>query len=138
MFGRCALTHIPEGFDFVQAVEWDHLLSPRWQAIRLSADAEIAEALKKETGAERLLIDAFHKDAYGGTGELADWNLAAKIVELSPIPVGLAGGLNPENVAEAIRRVRPAMVDVSSGVEASPGRKDREKVRAFVAAAKGA
>ena len=71
----------------------------------------------------------------GGTGETFNWDLAIEVIKLGR-PVFLAGGLTPENVGEAVRRVRPYGVDVSSGVEAAPGRKDRAKVRAFVAEAR--
>ncbi len=78
------------------------------------------------------VVDAFSEDAYGGTGQTADWNLAAEAANAARIL--LAGGLTPANVVEAIERVRPYGVDVSSGVEASPGKKDPEKVRAFICA----
>lgn len=81
-----------------------------------------------------LMLDAFVEGVHGGTGKILDWDLAGRIVELSPRPVILAGGLTPDNVAEAIERVQPAGVDVSSGVEASPGRKDFVKMRDFVRA----
>ena len=81
-----------------------------------------------------LLIDAYHDSAFGGTGKLADWDLAADIISRYEQPVFLAGGLTPENVTVAIRRVRPYGVDVSSGVESLPGRKDHAKVSAFVQA----
>ncbi len=87
--------------------------------------------------ADALLLDAFDPNAYGGTGKTIDWNLAAEIVRESPLPVILAGGLTPENVAEAIRIVKPYAVDVCSGVEASYGIKDKLKVRDFIQAAKG-
>lgn len=80
------------------------------------------------------LIDAFSNQAYGGTGKTVDWGLAQEVA-LS-MPVVLAGGLTPVNVAEAITRVRPYGVDVSSGVELSPGKKDHEKVRDFIRAAR--
>lgn len=82
------------------------------------------------------LLDAYAPDKPGGTGEKFDWDLAIEAQNLGK-PIFLAGGLTPENVGEAVRRVRPYAVDVSSGVEASPGRKGHEKVRAFVRAAKG-
>lgn len=82
------------------------------------------------------LLDAFHPDAYGGTGMVADWDQAAEVVRRCPHPVFLAGGLTPENVADAIRQVQPFAVDVSSGVEESPGKKDHDKVRAFIEAAR--
>ncbi|MBI4001554.1 MAG: phosphoribosylanthranilate isomerase [Nitrospira defluvii] len=83
-------------------------------------------------GVRGFLVDAFSPDAYGGTGQVADWSLAAEAASAATIL--LAGGLTPENVSQAIQQVRPYGVDVSSGVEASPGRKDHGKVRAFVQA----
>jgi phosphoribosylanthranilate isomerase len=80
------------------------------------------------------LIDAFSDRAYGGTGHRVDWTLAAEAAR--SVPILLAGGLTPSNVAEAVRLVRPYGVDVSSGVEASPGKKDSEKVKAFIEAAR--
>ena len=80
--------------------------------------------------APTLLVDAAVKGAYGGTGVRADWSAAAELAERYPLL--LAGGLTPENVAEAVRRVRPWGVDVASGVEASPGVKDAGKMKAFV------
>ncbi|MBE0595687.1 MAG: phosphoribosylanthranilate isomerase [Desulfuromonadales bacterium] len=81
-----------------------------------------------------LLLDAWAEGSYGGTGKTFDWSLATTA---SGRPIILAGGLTPENVAEAVRVVRPWAVDVSSGVEAAPGRKDPAKVAAFIRAAKG-
>jgi len=83
-----------------------------------------------------LLIDAYRKDRYGGTGHVGDWSIAAKLA--GSYPILLAGGLTPENVAEAIQQVKPWGVDVASGVESSPGEKDVEKMREFVAKAKAA
>ncbi|HEY9171998.1 MAG TPA: phosphoribosylanthranilate isomerase [Verrucomicrobiae bacterium] len=83
------------------------------------------------------LLDAFTPGQLGGTGERFNWDLAAEAGRLGR-PIFLAGGLTPENVAEAVRRARPFGVDVSSGVESAPGRKDPAKVRAFIAAAKAA
>ena len=83
-----------------------------------------------------ILVDAFVEGQQGGTGQKAPWDLLA---DYKPgVPVILAGGLTPENVAEAIRIVRPDGVDVASGVESSPGQKDSEKVRRFVANAREA
>jgi phosphoribosylanthranilate isomerase len=83
------------------------------------------------------LLDAHVKGKFGGTGRTFDWALAAKAVQLGK-PVFLAGGLTPGNVGEAVRTVRPYGVDVSGGVEVSPGRKDPGKLKAFVAAAREA
>ena len=76
------------------------------------------------------LVDAYRPGEYGGTGQTADWGLAAGLA--SRVPILLAGGLTPENVAAAIRQVHPWGVDVASGVEASPERKDPYKVRQFI------
>jgi len=80
------------------------------------------------------LLDSYVAGSYGGTGHRFNWDLAAEAA--SRYPVILAGGLTPENVADAVQRVRPYAVDVSSGVESSPGRKDPNKVAAFVRRAK--
>jgi phosphoribosylanthranilate isomerase len=80
------------------------------------------------------LIDTFSDQSYGGTGQTADWTLAQEVARSAPVI--LAGGLNPANVAEAIRMVRPYGVDVSSGVEKSPGKKDHHKLKAFIEAAR--
>jgi len=81
------------------------------------------------------LLDAYAPDKPGGTGDAFNWDLAHQAQSWGR-PIFLAGGLTPENVAEAVRRARPYGVDVSSGVEAAPGRKDHAKVRAFIQAAK--
>lgn len=83
-------------------------------------------------GVRGFIVDSFSSEAYGGTGRVVNWALAAEAARCSRIL--LAGGLTPENVGEAITTVHPYGVDVSSGVEAGPGRKDREKVRAFIRA----
>ncbi len=81
--------------------------------------------------APALLIDASVQSAYGGTGVTADWSAAAELAKR--FPLFLAGGLTAENVAEAIRRVRPWGVDTASGVESAPGKKDAGKMKAFIA-----
>jgi phosphoribosylanthranilate isomerase len=85
----------------------------------------------------QLLIDAYHPGLYGGTGQRVNFELATEMAARVPRLV-LAGGLNPENVAEAVRTVRPWAVDVASGVEASPGKKDHGKIRAFIQAVREA
>ncbi len=93
----------------------------------------------REAGASAVLLDSFHTQQLGGTGEAADWKLLRRAIEAVPddsrCPIVLAGGLTPENVAEAIAVVQPDAVDVSSGVERSVGAKDIERMRAFVVAA---
>ncbi|MFB3765521.1 MAG: phosphoribosylanthranilate isomerase [Methanotrichaceae archaeon] len=81
--------------------------------------------------ADAVLLDTFKDGKLGGTGATHDWNMSASISRDLKVPVILAGGLNPANVAEAIKIVRPYAVDVSSGVE-TEGRKDFQKVAAFV------
>ncbi len=78
------------------------------------------------------LLDAFDPDRLGGTGRSFDWSVAREAKQYGPII--LAGGLTPENVAQAVREVRPFAVDVASGVESAPGIKDPAKLRAFFAA----
>jgi phosphoribosylanthranilate isomerase len=105
--------------------------------------AAIAEDLEACRAAGRLpdavLVDALTPGRFGGTGETASWaGLADYRQWLGEMPLILAGGLTPENVAEAIRIVRPFGVDVASGVESSPGVKDHDKIRRFVEAAREA
>lgn len=89
-------------------------------------------------GAEAWLLDAYVAGQRGGTGARFNWELARRAVaEGGPRRVVLAGGLTPENAAQAVRDVRPFALDVSSGVESAPGRKDLEKVRRFIREAKG-
>jgi phosphoribosylanthranilate isomerase len=85
--------------------------------------------------ADAFLLDAFDAAVPGGTGRTYDWNLAREAKRFGTII--LAGGLTPENVGEAIQTVRPFGVDVASGVESAPGRKDPARLRAFFAAAEG-
>lgn len=105
---------------------------PVVRALRLR-DRSSLLALAEFKGRMRVrgfVVDAFSSTAYGGTGRTTDWALAGEVAHV--LPVILAGGLTPENVQEAIRQVQPYGVDVSSGVEQSPGRKDPEKLRAFI------
>ena len=81
--------------------------------------------------ADAILLDTFKDGKLGGTGIVHDWSLSAILAKELRVPVILAGGLNPLNVGEAIKTVRPYAVDVSSGVETN-GRKDREKVESFI------
>jgi phosphoribosylanthranilate isomerase len=83
-------------------------------------------------GVRGFVLDAFSDQAFGGTGQLIDWHLAAEVAKAAKIL--LAGGLTPDNVEKAIQAVQPYGVDVSSGVEREPGEKDHEKVRAFIRA----
>jgi phosphoribosylanthranilate isomerase len=102
---------------------------PYLKAIRVKPGLDLVECAARYVGAQGLLLDAFVEGAQGGTGESFDWAL---IPQDLPLPVILSGGLHAGNVAEAIRRVRPYAVDVSSGVEAAKGIKDAAKIAAFV------
>jgi len=81
--------------------------------------------------AQGFLLDTYHEEMAGGSGNIFDWSLVERFK--IPGPTILAGGLDPDNVAEAIRIVRPFAVDVNSGVESEPGIKDLDRVRAFIA-----
>jgi phosphoribosylanthranilate isomerase len=94
-------------------------------------DAESLKELPKYP-TEAWLLDAYSAENLGGTGEKFNWDLAVEAQKFGK-PVFLAGGLTPENVAAAVRKVQPFGVDVSSGVESSPGKKDHTRVRAFIA-----
>ncbi len=89
---------------------------------------------KGRIGIKGFVIDAFSSQAYGGTGQTVDWSLAREVAKVTPII--LAGGLTPINVQEAIQHVLPYGVDVSSGVEDTPHKKDHDKIRAFTQAAR--
>lgn len=102
---------------------------PYIKAIRVKSDTDLSNLCQLYVSARGFLLDSYRKDTPGGTGETFDWELIPS--ELS-FPVILAGGLNPENVAQAISAVQPWAVDVSSGVEASPGKKDQQKIEQFV------
>ena len=84
------------------------------------------------------LLDSYSEKEYGGTGAAFDWNIAVEAKNILSSPVLLSGGLTPENVAEAVNKVDPYGVDVSSGVETSPGIKDHKKVREFINNARNA
>jgi phosphoribosylanthranilate isomerase len=101
------------------------------KALRVKAAESLAALENYATDA--FLLDAYSKSGLGGTGEKFNWDLAIEAQKYGK-PIFLAGGLTPENVADAVRQVRPFAVDVSSGVESAPGMKDAAKVRAFIAA----
>jgi len=103
------------------------------KAFRIRDAGSLKELSQYQTDA--WLLDAYSSDTFGGTGEKFNWDLAIE-AQMPGTPVFLAGGLTPENVAEAVRQVRPFGVDVSSGVESAPGRKDHASMRAFIKAVK--
>jgi phosphoribosylanthranilate isomerase len=102
---------------------------PYMKAVRVRAEVDLLQYANAFRSAKALLLDAFQEGLHGGTGAVFDWNL---IPPELPLPVVLSGGLTPGNVGEAIRRVRPYAVDVSSGVEAAKGVKDAQKIAAFI------
>ena len=103
------------------------------KVLRVTKDFVADRALEYDVGA--IMLDAFDKELYGGTGRTIDWSLAGRTRELG-VRLFLAGGLSPENVVEAINSVHPYAVDACSALESLPGRKDPGRVRAFVRAAR--
>jgi phosphoribosylanthranilate isomerase len=104
---------------------------PWVKALRVRPDTNLEETCQTYQNARGVLLDSWQEGVPGGTGRVFDWQLASNELLL---PVVLAGGLHADNVGSAIARVQPAAVDVSSGVEQSPGIKDAGKIRRFVAA----
>jgi len=103
------------------------------KAFRVRGPETLNELSKYPT--DGYLLDAYSSSTLGGTGKTFNWDLAIEAQKFGK-PIFLSGGLTPDNVAEAVRKVRPFAVDVSSGVENSPGRKDHAKIKAFITAAK--
>lgn len=102
---------------------------PYIKAIRVKQDMDLLQYAERYNTARGLLLDTYAADMPGGTGHAFDWHL---IPQHLPLPLILSGGLNPHNVAMAIKQTQPWAVDVSSGVEASKGIKDEEKIFAFM------
>ncbi|HEU4506056.1 MAG TPA: phosphoribosylanthranilate isomerase [Nitrospira sp.] len=112
-----------------------HELSrPSMKALRLKDRGSLLALAEYQGrgGVRGFVLDTFSELAYGGTGQVTDWALAADVAKSARVL--LAGGLTPDNVTEAIRTVHPYGVDVNSGVESAPGKKDPAKVRAFLEA----
>jgi phosphoribosylanthranilate isomerase len=105
-----------------------------WRALAVKDAAALAEAAQLRGAADRVLLDAPATALPGGNGTAFDWNLLAGWQ--APLAWGLAGGLTPANVADAIRRTGAPLVDTSSGVERGPGIKDVDKIAAFCKAAR--
>jgi phosphoribosylanthranilate isomerase len=120
--------HGDESADFCQQFDF-----PFIRALRMRDDLNIAAEARAYYNAYGLLFDAWDPDQYGGTGEQFDWQ---RLPTERDFHLSLAGGLNPHNVAEAVATAGPDMVDVSGGVESSPGIKDTQKVQAFINSAK--
>jgi phosphoribosylanthranilate isomerase len=110
------------------------LSRPAMKAVRLKDRGSLLTLAEYQGrgGVRGFVLDTFSELSHGGTGQITDWDLAAEVAKQTRIL--LAGGLTPSNVMEAIRTVHPYGVDVSSGVESTPGKKDHAKIRAFVEA----
>jgi phosphoribosylanthranilate isomerase len=108
---------------------------PYIKAAKVRPGVDLLQYARRYPSAKGLLLDAFVNGSQGGTGSTFDWAL---IPDQLPLPLILAGGLHQDNVADAIRRVRPWAVDVSSGVEAAKGIKDAAKIAAFIRGARNA
>lgn len=118
---RLAQLHGDEDAAYCAAVGAERVI----KALRVGDDFEVERV--RDYPAWAVLLDAFDKKLYGGTGKTADWTKAAAAAKVAR--VFLAGGLAPENIADAIRAVAPYAVDVNSGVESAPGRKDAARLR---------
>lgn len=129
---RCVQIHGDENPEFVARLR-ERSAVKIIKAIRVSSRFDRKEV--EDFTADGLLLDAYSPGTYGGTGERFDWKLAGSLTGIFD-HLYLAGGLTPENVAEAIEVVRPYAVDVASGVEARPGKKDHRKLKAFIDNAK--
>lgn len=108
---------------------------PWIKALRVQPGMDLAERCEEYRAARAILLDSWQQGVPGGTGRTFDWSLAQRALSL---PVALAGGLDEHNVGEAIASLRPAAVDISGGVEQSPGRKDAGKIQRFIAAVRAA
>src|SRR5262245_49917236 len=120
---RMAQLHGDESPDYCAVVGAERVI----KALRAGDDFEARRVL--DYPASAILLDAFDAKLYGGTGKTANWAVAREAARLTKI--FLAGGLSPENITEAIRAVEPFAVDVNSGVESAPGRKDPSKLQAL-------
>ncbi len=122
--------HGDENEDYVTAAK--KLGLPVWKAVRVRTAQDIRAAQKFPVDA--LLLDSFLRDAYGGTGKVANWEAIAQA--RPQMPFFLAGGLHAGNIAEAVRQIKPYGVDISGGIE-TDGYKDREKIRQIMGVLRG-
>ena len=127
---RVAQLHGSEPPALIEQLCW-----PAVKALRVRAGEDL-DAISDYAGAAAILLDAYVEGKQGGAGETFEWGLAAEAQRFKR-PIILAGGLEADNVAAAIARVRPFAVDVSSGVEARPGEKDHDRMARFVEAVRG-
>ncbi len=141
VFGKVNRPAFPGIFDLVQGVEWEEYPEPatkRIHVLRVRPGQKTSDFSGLTINSAAILLDAYKDGTYGGTGMVIDWGFASEFVQCAERPVILAGGLTPANVAEAVQRVRPFMVDVSSGIEEKSGLKDAMMMRDFIQAAKQA
>ena len=111
------------------ATECEGFERPYIKALRMAADRDVMSEMKAFSSATGILLDSYQVGVPGGTGQTFDWS---RVPVQAAQPIILAGGLTPANVAMAIEQVRPYAVDVSGGVEAAKGIKDRNKMKAFL------
>jgi phosphoribosylanthranilate isomerase len=109
-----------------------HLAPRAIKAWRIRTRADIQDLLPYQEFVKAFLLDAWSPKVHGGTGETFDWSIAIDAKKVLSRPIILAGGLRPENVARAVKQVRPWGVDVSSGVEDAPGKKNIDLVAEFI------
>ena len=107
---------------------------PYIKAVRVKPETNLMQLCSQYASASGILLDSYKKGIPGGTGEIFDWNMIPGDL---PLPVVLAGGLDASNVAAAVSIVQPWAVDVSSGVEILPGKKDKQKIEQFIQAVEG-
>ena len=125
--------HGDESIEFCATLK--QLLNGKLLIKALRMTHTFAPAETQEYEADAIMLDAFHREMRGGTGQVVDWTAARSARELVPRLV-LAGGLSPENVAEAIAQVQPFAVDACSSLESTPGQKSAERMKEFVRAAR--
>jgi phosphoribosylanthranilate isomerase len=131
--------HFPHDTPLETVRAWSQTVGPHklWLAPRLPPHLDVAAAWLPL--AETFLLDTFHAEKFGGTGRTGDWKKFARHRQAHPAKTWiLSGGLNPENIGEALRRSGAHFVDVNSGVESAPGVKDHAKIKLFVAALRSA
>lgn len=119
--------HGNESVDFCEQFAF-----PYMKAIRVQSYEQAMADIEGHDSAKYILLDSYQKNVPGGTGKTFDWDIARRIVGDCENKIILAGGLDPNNVADAIKKVAPFGVDVSSGVEQSPGIKNLDKVKMFI------
>jgi phosphoribosylanthranilate isomerase len=102
-----------------------------WKAVRVRSPADVLDAFDRFASVDLLLLDGWDPSRLGGTGAPFDWRAVESVRRDAPagLRVGIAGGITPENVVEAIRLLQPDLVDVASGVESAPGVKDHDRIR---------